>query len=147
MAKMPFALVRLMADYARADEIDYGDIFVYSNDTLFFFRLPDVDRETKEDILRFADANDWREKYSINMKFAKYGEFSTIKIITKDVLLRPCSCRQCGCEKVADDSTQYPTFFIQNYVVCENCGYNCMCRDCEEFLDECSCKSEVDEGE
>ena len=69
MVMMPFALVRLMAEYARADEIDYGNMFILSNKTLFLFREPGINiGNYAYDI---ALENGWNARYNIESN-AKY---------------------------------------------------------------------------
>ena len=132
MVPMPFALVRLMADYA---ETDYGNMFVFgrsnnmtTSDTLYLIRLPDVDDEDCNygDPAR-ARLDELERKYDINIK--SYGTFTTVKNITH----ANCICHLCkGCEHAADLD-----------MLCEACSVSCKCHECEEFMHECVC----DEGD
>ena len=77
MVPMPFALVRLMADYA---ETDYGNMFVFgrsndmtTSDTLYLIRLPDVDDEDCNygDPAR-ARLDELERKYDIHIQSINY---------------------------------------------------------------------------
>ena len=132
MVMMPLALVRLMAEYARAEDTDYGNMFVSGcpNDTtdttLYLLRLPDVADEYYDDA-RLTRLDELERKYDIHIN--SYGNFTTVKNVSKDA----CSCHLCKCcENAAEDNDN----------LCEDCLKLCMCRDCEEFLDECSCRDE-----
>ena len=135
MVSMPLALVRLMAEYARADTIDYGDIFFLSNHTLHLFRMPVV--RDRIDYNKLACLNELERKYDIRFSGSSSGYFGTIKIITQNFLLMPCSCQRCGCDGVAE----------ANGILCDDCCLRCVCRECGEFVDNCECESEEGEGE
>ena len=137
MVPMPFALVRLIAEYARADEIDYGNMFVWAcsddgtnakHDTFYLLRLPDLDDEDCNygDPAR-ARLDELERKYDIHIQ--SYGTFTTVKNITRAT----CICYFCkGCEHAADLD-----------MLCEACSVSCKCHECEEFMHECVC----DEGD
>jgi hypothetical protein len=130
MVPMPLALVRLIAEYARADEIDFGNMFVLSNDTLFLCRMSAVASNNEiRNSSELARLNGWDEKYNINMDDSTYEQFFDVKILTKNVVLMPCWCKKCGCENAAKDDD----------VVCELCIMSCKCPDCDEFEWHCDC--------